>query len=64
MPYNAKRLSELSGVSLAYMHQIISGRRVPPLKMALQIYRTTGAVFGELADMSPQQITVVAGAVK
>ena len=64
MPYSPKRMSELSGVSLSYIHQIMSGRRGPTLDVALKIYRTTGAAFGDLAGMTPYQLTVVEGAFK
>ena len=49
-------VATLTGISSSYAHQIVSGKRRPPLKVALQIYDATGYKFGGLAHLSVEEI--------
>lgn len=49
-------LSTATGISVPYASQILSGKRKPPLPVALSIYDATGRQFGGLTGLSKREI--------
>lgn len=49
-------LAEKAGISPSYAHQIMNGKRVPPLPLAVSIYDATGLQLGGLKGLSKREI--------
>jgi hypothetical protein len=54
------RLSKAVGISVPYASQLLSGRKVPPMKMAVDVFRATGVKLGPLSGASDDEIEVIA----
>jgi len=54
------KLAEEAGISVPYASQILSGKRVPPLAMALTIFFKTGRRFGPIKTASAVEIDTLA----
>lgn len=55
-PLTPKALSDAANISPSYASMILSGDRVPPIPLAITIYRATGYKLGPIADATDQDI--------
>ena len=56
------KLAAAAGISVPYASQIMSGRRIPTLALALSIFRKTGCKFGPLLGLPDEVIDQVEAA--
>jgi transcriptional regulator with XRE-family HTH domain len=49
-------LAQRAEISPSYAHQIMNGKRKPPLPVALVIYDATGLQFGGLHGLTKREI--------
>jgi hypothetical protein len=52
-------LSNAAGISVPYASQILSGVRTPARRLAIRIYRKTGAKFPPIDSLSEQDIDLL-----
>ena len=55
-PLTYTELAEKASISRSYAHEIMSGRKSPPLPIALQIFDATGLQFGAITGLSKREI--------
>jgi transcriptional regulator with XRE-family HTH domain len=49
-------LATRAGISTSYAHQIMNGKRKPPLPLAITIFDATGLQFGGLEGLTKREI--------
>jgi DNA-binding phage protein len=53
---SAQQLIEAAGISRTHAYDILAGREVPSLKVAIDIYDATGSQFGILKDLPRETV--------
>lgn len=56
MSLSPTELAGKSGISVPYASQVLRGKRIPSLTIALQIYDKTGLQFGFLRGLTTDEI--------
>lgn len=58
-PKTPTEFAAAAGISIPYASEILSGKRVPSQRLAIDIFKRTGRRFGAIAGASDDEIAVL-----